>query len=326
MTDILKFPGTLLSEDSNLIAPYTMERQPALPMLRPLQMESILNYNNKKFTIDYNKINRITIINGMGVTLGDSIIGLCCLDTLKANNTKLKINIIRPGLVPDHVELIYQLNHNIINSINYMPYPLKNIDFTEIIIDIGNHLYREQFNTMEMHDFFFTHLGSNFQHPDSYKKNSFLRKINTNRFKNKKYVLFCPYASTKLRSIPDKFHKVIINKLFEKYKMQVLGFSREILPNYTNIAHKIKNTHQFIDIISNASFVYTVDSSAVHIAAGFDIPTSCIFTSIRPEFRTKYYPFCKSKYIGIPETENLHKSDDLHIMKLLEEKFYEIYY
>ena len=45
--------------------------------------------------------------------------------------------------------------------------------------------------------------------------------------------------------------------------------------------------------IKGASVVVGTDSAAIHIAAGFDVPTLAFFVSIDPQLRTRDYPACR---------------------------------
>jgi ADP-heptose:LPS heptosyltransferase len=81
------------------------------------------------------------------------------------------------------------------------------------------------------------------------------------------------------------------------------------------------NTADFIKAIAHAQHVYTCDSSALHVASGYDIPTTCIFTAINPVLRSRYYKNCKSIYIGDEITQNLHESEDPAIIEHVVSRF-----
>ena len=52
------------------------------------------------------------------------------------------------------------------------------------------------------------------------------------------------------------------------------------------------------------------DSSAVHLAAGFNVPTLAGFASINPGLRVRDYPSCTAVDLRTPLTDGLHTSDD----------------
>jgi len=322
MKDILRYNGSLLRDGKFIVAPYDCEKYNSINKLVPLHSEKIHNYANRPFSIDYRKTEKLLIINGMGVTLGDSIIGLCCIDIIRKSNPSLLINIIRPHTCNKYVNDIYDISNFLLDNIINMPYELEKVDSNIINIDVGNQLYWPDFNKLEMHDFFLRNLGVEYNDIEMNKQNEFLQRIIPDfKIRKEKFALFCPYASTRLRSIPDKFHKKIISNLIKTTNMQVLGFSKVEIPGYKFIGDITRTTHDFISMIAQSSYVYTVDSSALHIAAGFEVPTFCLFTSIKPELRSLYYPYCQSHYIGFNQVENLHQSDDSDILSAISESY-----
>lgn len=326
MKNTLRYSGSLTFNREFIVSPYDCEKIKTQNKLTPLCLKSVKNYSKKSFEIDFKKIKKLCIINGMGVTLGDSIIGLCCIDIIKKINPALSIKIIRPWSCKKYVNDIYKASNFLYDDIEFMPYAIGKIDTKAINIDIGNQLYWKDFNTLEMHDFFLRNLGVNYKNKSLKKQNSFLKKTIPHLCgKGERFSVFCPYASTKLRSIPEVYHKKIINKLIKKMKIPVLGFSKVEMPGYKFIGDITKNTIDFISIIAKSSYVYTVDSSALHIAAGFEVPTYCLFTSIRPELRSIYYPYCQANYIGFKEVENLHESDNRDILNLVNKSYEQIF-
>ena len=222
---------------------------------------------------------------------------------------------------------IYKIATTILDKVEYMPYEISRLAQYDINIDIGNQLFWSDFSELEMHDFFLRSLGINHENiPEEWKQNHWLQTaIPKENRKSNGYVMFCPKASTNLRTIPDKYHFHIFNKLSKKFKLPIVGFSSVCHPNFTDVTNQCSNTSEFIKMIANSSYVYTCDSSALHISAAYDIPTLCIFTSIRPELRSRYYKNCESIYIGDKLTDKLHETGCQSIINHVEEKF-EAYY
>ncbi|MEH9143728.1 hypothetical protein RAF69_26810, partial [Klebsiella pneumoniae] len=73
------------------------------------------------------------------------------------------------------------------------------------------------------------------------------------------------------------------------------------------------------------SDLFNKASSALHVASGYDIPTTCIFTAINPVLRSRYYKNCKSIYIGDEITQNLHESEDPAIIEHVVSRFEAFY-
>ncbi|MBF2750779.1 hypothetical protein ISN41_22135 [Enterobacter bugandensis] len=322
------YQGSLLADNTNIIASYDVEQGEKYTSLKMLREDIIANkaLNKIKFKISNSK--HVNIINGFGVTLGDSIIGLNVCLFIKEMNEKIKINIARPCTTPESLESLYYyaLQAGIFDSVTRMPFPLSECNQYDFNIDMGNQLYRNDFQSLEMHDYFFEHMGiSPHIVPHAYKKNHWLKRL-PNEIKNKgEYILFCPNASTQIRAIPYKYHTQVIESIAKKYNLPVLGFSPAKAELYTDISLQVTNTLSYINVIRNSNFVYTADSSAVHIAAGFDIPCHCIFTSIDPDLRIRYYPNCISSFIGDAVTQGLHFTESREIIHHVQ-KLYENYF
>ncbi|HBY0814910.1 TPA: hypothetical protein MIP18_28580, partial [Klebsiella pneumoniae] len=115
------------------------------------------------------------------------------------------------------------------------------------------------------------------------------------------------------------------DNLYTSFNLPVHGFSPIKHPMYKDISKTCSNTADFIKAIAHAQHVYTCDSSALHVASGYDIPTTCIFTAINPVLRSRYYKNCKSIYIGDEITQNLHESEDPAIIEHVVSRFEAFY-
>lgn len=323
--EILKNNGSLLLNSADITSAFDLNSEHIESGITRLNSSWVLNGTLEEFIVDYRNEESVTIINGMGVTLGDSIVGISALEVIKRINDKCKIRLIRPQYCKRYVNEVYIEAKTIINKVEFMPFSLQKLSPHEINIDIGNQVYWKDFDELEMHDFFLKNIGLDYTSiEDKWKRNSWLKKA-IPQVKNEKYVLFCPYASTKLRSIPEKHHDNIVKMLYEKHRVPIYGFAMVNHPKYYNVSSKCKNTRKYIEMIANSSYLYTCDSSALHVAAGYNIPTFCIFTSIEPALRSKYYNNCTSVYIGSEESYGLHESDDPTIIEQIERKYESFY-
>ncbi|WP_075202182.1 MULTISPECIES: glycosyltransferase family 9 protein [Serratia] len=323
---LLTYTGSLLLDGKYIVSPYGVSKERPGGNILPLHIPTIHNNAINNISFDYAKVKSLTIINGLGVTLGDSVVGISALQAIKNINPNIVITVIRPENCPNYVNEIYTLTNNIINEIHFMPFDLSKATESDLIIDLGNQLYWEGFNNLEMHDFFLRSLGLERDHiPAELKSNSWLKDAPLDDINLSEYTLLCPHASTKIRSIPQQYHKKIISELSDKFKMKVFGFSDVEHENYTNISELSKSTACFASIIKHAKHLYTCDSAALHIGAGFDIPTTCIFTTVKPELRSLYYTHCESVYIGNDETEGIHNSEDITLVNSISKEF-EVYY
>ncbi|QDL35768.1 glycosyltransferase family 9 protein [Serratia liquefaciens] len=325
--DIIKHNGSLIKNSSYITSSFDLSKSILDGVVDKLSRSDILNYSLNQFRKDYKRENKINIINGLGVTLGDSIVGIGAIDCIKRLNNDIRISLIRPESCHTYVEELYSIATPLFERIEYMPYDINRLSHDAVNIDIGNQLYWKDFNEMEMHDFYLKNLGIDYMDiPPEWKQNHWLQSVIQRQEKIEFcYAIFCPNASTKLRAIPEKHHYKIIDELYTILKIPIFGFSSVEHPKFTNITDKCKSTSAFIQAIANSSYVYTCDSSALHVAAAYDIPSTCIFTSIRPELRSRYYNHCTSIYIGDAVTENLHESDCPAIIKHVKNKYEEFY-
>ncbi|ROP62137.1 ADP-heptose:LPS heptosyltransferase [Enterobacter sp. BIGb0383] len=326
-TDIMTFPGSLIAADKWIVASWDIEQGKSWPDLQPLSHPWVQNYNAEHGPAAYRDGCRVNVINGMGVTLGDSIVGLCVCHYLKQRYRSLTINIVRPAVLSSAVEAIYRaaITAGIIDSLDHMPWPLDRCQDFDMNIDMGNQLFRADFQRLEMHDYFFLHAGIA---PDEvlaeYKSNRWLALNNVDKTPAP-YVLFCPGASTPLRAIPARWHAQIIRELQRRYSLPVKGFSSQVVAGYEDISPQITTSAAFIGAIAQASVVYTADSSALHIAAAFNVPTRAIFTSIDPALRTRYYPRTESVWTGDSALLGYHATSDSALLAHCEKRLDDFY-
>jgi Glycosyltransferase family 9 (heptosyltransferase) len=126
----------------------------------------------------------------------------------------------------------------------------------------------------------------------------------TNKPCDNGYIVFQFRSTNKVRSLPAVIvEKALfaINEYAEKFQIPILvtdnkPLSPEILEIVKrtkmaiNVANSINYVRLFIGLIAGASAVVGPDSSAIHIAAAFEIPAIGIWGAYSPESRTAYYP------------------------------------
>ncbi|MCS3430768.1 hypothetical protein [Klebsiella sp. BIGb0407] len=156
--------------------------------------------------------------------------------------------------------------------------------------------------------------------------NTWLNSLAIKKIPVRDYVLFSPSASTSVRIIPHIFHYDIVDMLYKKFYMLIFGFSDIDHPHYMNISKYSSQEIDFVSIIRFAQHVYTCDSSALHISAGFNIPTTCIFSAIDQKLRVKYYKNCDFYFIGDDRLFQIQNSEDEELLKLVEEIFRNYFY
>ena len=314
--EALAHPGSLLDSDGCIVAPYDLEQLDAEigEHLALASQPGILNAAACPFELDYSSLRAVHLINGMGVTLGDSIIGLTAIAALKEAHPRLRFVVYRPELAPAYVEALYALASGTLIGTHALPWPIADIPRDDTRIDVGNHLFWPRFMTMPMIDFFLTALGVE---PASVaaarKANRWLQTLSLpllpEDWRTCPYVLFCPTASTPIRSIPPSMRRELVDRLFRRFALPVLGFGEVDHPQYANVASYSTSTAHFLAWVKQARYLLTSDTAAVHIAAGFDVPTTAFFTTVAPELRVRDYPLCRPVTLSLPELRNVQASD-----------------
>lgn len=314
--EALAHPGSLIDSDGNVVAPYDLEQRDA-DIGEHLALAShpgILNAEARPFELDYASLHVVHVINGMGVTLGDSIIGLTAIAALKAAHPQLQFVVYRPALAPAYVEALYTLASDTLIETRVLPWPIADIPADETRIDLGNHLFWPRFMSMPMIDFFLMALGVE---PASIsaasKANRWLQTLQLpllpEVWRDAPYVLFCPTASTPVRSIPPSVRLGLVDRLFKRFGLPVLGFGAVDHPHYVDVTAHSASTAHFLAWAKQARYVLTSDTAAVHIAAGFDVPTTAFFTTVAPELRVRDYTLCQPVTLAVPQLRNVQASD-----------------
>ncbi|MCG1043357.1 ADP-heptose--LPS heptosyltransferase [Mycetohabitans sp. B8] len=309
----LSNPGSLLSPHARVVASYDLEvtGKPARGY-RPLSVVSwIRNANAAPFTIDYRQQTHLHLINGMGVTLGDSIIGLSALDAIRRLHPSLSVTIYRPAHAPDYVKQLHALAAPCFGDVIDLPVPLDSIPATELAIDVGNHLFWPGFATLPMIDFFLFALGmAPHTVPARHKTNEWLTALTlpppVGAWRAGGYTLLCSQASTPVRSIPATVRVSIVDEMWRTFGLPVLGFGALEHDHYTDIAALSPDTASFLSWIAHARHVVTSDTAAVHVAAGFGVPSTAYFTTIAPALRVRDYPHCEALALNVPELDGMH--------------------
>ena len=122
--DALVLPGTLLAPDGTLVAPYDIEHgsdraEGCVPAAAAL---GLLHAVHRPFRRDYGRTSDVHVINGMGVALGDSVIGLTALAALRTMHPGVRFTLYRPARAPRYVEALYALAADVVAPSRALPY------------------------------------------------------------------------------------------------------------------------------------------------------------------------------------------------------------
>jgi hypothetical protein len=257
------------------------------------------------------------IVNGMGVTLGDSIIGLNALAWLKRCHPGLHVCVYRSPNTPGFVERLYRVATHVVDEVLYLPRSLESIP--EEAIDLSDFLHWPGFAVEPMVDFFMRSLGIEPDTvPSAAKRNRWLADLPLPElppaWPGRDYVLVCDRASTPLRSVPADCAAELIEMLWSQYRLPIVGFHPIRHPEYRDLGAQSQGLDQYMAWVKNAAVLFAVDSSAVHIAAGFDVPTLAVFSSVDPLLRVRDYARCRYVDIRTAVTSGLHESDDTDVL------------
>ncbi|NTX32504.1 ADP-heptose--LPS heptosyltransferase, partial [Burkholderia pyrrocinia] len=312
----LVLPGTLLAPDGTLVAPYDVEHGSAravghVPAASAL---GLLHAAHRPFRLDYDGATHVHVINGMGVTLGDSVIGLTALAALRAAHAGLRFTLYRPARAPRYVDALYALAADVVAPSRTLPCPVEALPADAPCIDVGNHLYWPAFARLPMIDFFLDALGADpAAVPAAAKRNRWLARLPLPALPaawQRPYVLFCPSASTAVRSVPPALRAAFVDRLAQRYGLPVAGFGPVAHPAYVDVSGDATDTARFIAWVKGASLLFAPDTAALHLADGFDVPTLACFTTIGPALRVRDYPHCVPVELDVPaELRGLHRSE-----------------
>ncbi|WP_175796597.1 glycosyltransferase family 9 protein [Burkholderia anthina] len=314
--DALAHPGTLLAPDGTLVAPYDVEHGagraeghvPAAPAL------GLLHAVHRPFRLDYDRATDVHVINGMGVALGDSVIGLTALAALRAMHPGLRFTLYRPARAPRYVDALYALAADVVGPSRQLPCAVETLPAHAPCIDLGNHLYSPSFARLPMVDFFLDALGADpAAVPAAAKRNRWLAQLRLPALPiewRRPYVLFCPNASTAVRSVPPALRAAFVERLVRRYGLPVVGFGPIAHPAYVDVSRDAADTACFIAWVKGASLLFAPDTAALHLADGFDVPTLGCFTTIAPALRVRDYPHCVPVTLDLPDAlHGLHRSE-----------------
>jgi hypothetical protein len=327
--EVLFFPGSLISAAGEFVAPYDLEDETGeLTGYGASTCDHRVKHaNSAPFRVDWTTVSAAHIVNGMGVTLGDSLIGLTAIAAIKAKFPHVRFHIYRPARAPGYVQELYSLASGIvIDQCLTLPHRLTHLPANEIIIDVGNHLFWPRFSDTPMIDFFLDALGVDAIHVDAvHKQNRWLQALPRCGLpsppRQHPFALFCPSASTPLRSIPERFHTDLVEAVSRKYGFPIFGFGRVDHPSYREITLHGLTTRSFIEWLRGASFVMAGDSAAVHVAAGYGIPTTAFFSSIEPELRVRDYEHCFPIILDVPSLRSVQASNRSGDLKIVDDAF-----
>ncbi|HSC81921.1 MAG TPA: glycosyltransferase family 9 protein [Chitinolyticbacter sp.] len=259
---------------------------------RPLSASrAVLNADRSPFMLDYATVGTVHILNGMGVALGDSVIGLSVLHALKAAHPQFQCVLYRSPHTPAYVEAPYSGLDWL--TVRHLPWPLAELPVDEPVIDLADFMYRPAFDRLAMIDFFAESLGIVAPSlPATTRRNGWLQHQARHRPPpDGDYTLLCTRASSALRSMPHSVAEQLAATLAGQGR-RVLSLGGPPLAAAEDISERCRLWPELLACIAGAQQVVSTDTAIIHLAAGLDVPCLAYFMGMDPTLRVRDYPRC----------------------------------
>jgi hypothetical protein len=255
--------------------------------------------------------NRWAILNGFGISLGDSVIGL------QALTAAMQLGVIaapptlfrKPGL-RRMVDKLYPLAAEFC-TLAPLPETLAPRDLAGAfarVIDMRDFAFDPGFRGVAMIDFFLSRLGLDpARVPRALKRNTWLapRTRPVAPEFDAGYALVCPASSMSMRDMPQSAHARILRWLLERgWRVVTQGRPPEDLAERVAQAPALDSVDALCGLVANAACVISTDTAMVHLADAFAVPCLAFFTTHRPEWRVRDYPLCTAVHLpprGLPD-------------------------
>lgn len=246
----------------------------------------------------------LAVLNGFGLSLGDSIIGLQALDAARAlgalGDHEPVLFRRRPELGPT-VAALYRLVDARVAAVRPLPFRWTGAA-PKAVIDMRDVAFDPPFRGMAMIDYFLGYFGLDpASVPAALKRNRWLAPVARPRLPAGlgRYALVCPRASMALRDMPEPVHRRIIEHLLDLGLPVVTqgpvpaGF--EAAP--VRSMPRTGTLDALFGLVAGAVLVVSTDTATVHLADAFGVPCLAFFVTHRPEWRVRDYPLCRPIHV-----------------------------
>ncbi len=254
---------------------------------------------------------RLAIVNGFGISLGDSLIGLQALRAAQE-----VAGFPRPVLVrkPFGREMVAQIYRHCSDFADVDTTGALGERFGRVI-DISDFAFDPGFRGVAMIDFFLDRLGlAPASVPQPLKRNAWLASRVTPVPPDDlppRYVLVCPGSSMALRDMPEPTHRLILETLRRTQALPVV--TQGSAANGAATVPPRADFAALCGLVAGAACLISTDTAMIHLADAFDVPCLAFFTTHRPEWRVRDYPLCEGVYLpalGLPDALEFSRGDD----------------
>jgi ADP-heptose:LPS heptosyltransferase len=253
----------------------------------------------------------LAVLNAMSNALGDHLIGMQAFDYWAD-----KVRELLPGTTVDIT--LYQLNPYRVGPITkqwqakfskifMLPNRLSRFMDHDGFVDLGTLLLREDFDTQPMIDFFYQAMSID---PDTVpverKRIKYTLKdetvakckniLHNIRALGRPILMFHHTSTSPIRGMSHARARQFITEIIKKtdyFVVSACGLEHHD-KRFMNLANYSETFDDFCTFISMMDAIITVDTSTYHVSDAFDVPTVALFTTINPDFRTRYYPYVES--------------------------------
>ncbi|MBW4023891.1 MAG: glycosyltransferase family 9 protein [Proteobacteria bacterium] len=253
-----------------------------------------------------------TILNGFGISLGDSLIGLQALHAARMTGA-IEGSVVLGRTEPPAKPLVPQLYRQAAGLAETLP--MADAPRDGRVIDIRDFAFDPLFAELAMIDFFLVRLGLQPEAvPDELKRISWLAP----RLRDlpalplpRGYVLVCPEASIRLRDMPAAVHEALVERLSRRGWGPIVTQGPPV-PGARTMP-LCDTIEALCALVAGARCVVSTDTAMVHLADAFSVPCLAILTTHRPAMRVRDYPLCRAIRLpipGLPESIEFVRGDE----------------
>ena len=257
---------------------------------------------------------RVHVLNGFGMAIGDSLIGLQVASSM-TERADLVLWRTRADLHPGLVR-VYEIAGF---ETRQLPVPLAAFAALDgQRLDLSDYAMREDFAATNMFDYFAARLGLDpATIPTTSRAPSWLAKALPNPPQpplREPYVLIAAGASQPIRAMPPDEAKALATAVIGATGIRVAGLGFDLdHTQFTQADSWTPDFDSFVGLIAHASAIVSADSAAIHIAAAYAIPTLGLFTTTAPSLRISGYPHMSGLLLDPAATylgQHWHESRD----------------
>ena len=275
----------------------------------------------------------LAIVNGFGLSLGDSLIGLQALSAAQTlGHMPPRPTLIRRTDCRPMVKALYPLAADFAEVVDLPdglsaspPLPASVTAGYERVIDMRDFAFDADFHGVAMIDFFLRRLGLDPEEvPAELRRNAWLApRVQPRRVAGlpERYVLFCPQSSMPQRDMPADAQRRILRQILAAQDLPVVTQGRvpEGVEGRVIAAPILERIEELCGLAAHAARIVSTDTAIVHLADAWSIPCHAVFATHRPEWRVRDYPRCSATLLpvrGLPSAlEFLRSEEDLRAVQ-----------